>query len=468
MGRNQYTCKFCNKDYWSYKPKSDFCSIDCRQQYRAQFTYNCDNCGKLFRVTPSRLKSLEDGKYKKLYCCRECANQGNTTSVTIKCLNCNKDFQVFKSVSEITKYCSRECYDEFRNRHSIAAIKVCPVCGEIFTTYHHNQIHCSKKCSGIAGRNRVSCVCDYCGRDFVKKAHQYHPNGKNYCSNECRLTDQSWHTDELDIVIENFSGKRSCNKISQMLNRRWDSEAVYRKAIILGLTKSRLWTQEEKKIVEQLYPTCPLEEIKKILPHKTESAIRGIAHSMNLKSQYYLSRRYTDEENQYLKDNYQIRTNEELGEFLHCSPSAIGQHLLVLGCVREKCPLNERYRTLTYYLRSKIASIVNQAKSDPDACCAVTGKRNDLVLHHIRGFVLIANEAIQNLNLPSYPSLSDYTESQLIELGDEFVRLHEQYHSYVLINKDIHMHFHKLYGYGYNTQAQWDEYISIFYNQSAS
>ena len=25
-----------------------------------------------------------------------------------------------------------------------------------------------------------------------------------------------------------------------------------------------------------------------------------------------------------------------------------------------------------------------------------------------------------------------------------------------------------LYGYGYNTQAQWDEYISIFYNQSAS
>ena len=91
MGRNNYKCQWCNKDYWSYKPNSQFCSMDCKKQYRQQFQYHCDYCGVQFRVKPFQLRDLETGKHKHLYCSRECADKGQVTSVTLNCLHCGKE-----------------------------------------------------------------------------------------------------------------------------------------------------------------------------------------------------------------------------------------------------------------------------------------------------------------------------------------------------------------------------------------
>lgn len=462
--KRKFICKQCSKEYWSYKENSQFCSIECKKEYNKQFVYKCDYCGKEFKVTPSRLKRLENGTSKHLYCCRECTDKGNTTSVTLKCLNCGNDFSVFKSVADKSKFCSYKCCNEYKLKNSTASIKICSICGKEFTTYRHSQKYCSKECRGKADRKRVICTCDYCGVKFEKPINAYHSNGRNYCSDDCRIHGMFWNNEEINILITNYNGRSSCETISNKLNNRWDKEAVYRKAVVLGLTEPKEWSLEDKEIVRQLYPTSSIEELKAALPHKSESAIRGVAHSLGLKSMYYLSQRYSDEENKFLSDNYILKTNEELAQILNRTPSAIAQHLSVLGYSREQPPLGERYRNLTYYLRARIAPIVNKVKSSPNAYCAVTGKRTNLVLHHIRGFGLIAHEAIRNVNMPIYSDLSDYTEQQLTALSDEFIKLHEAYHQYILINKDVHMHFHKLYGYGYNTESQWSEFVNTFYN----
>ena len=463
MGKKKYVCKQCNKEYWSYKEKSNFCSIGCKKEYNERFCYKCDNCGKEFKVPPSRLKRLENGISKHLYCCRECADKGNTTAVALECLNCGKEFSVFKSVADNSKFCSHKCCNEYKLKHSTVSIKICPICGKEFSTYHHNQKYCCMECRGKADRKRVICTCDYCGVKFEKPRNAYHSNGRNYCSDDCRMRGMFWNNEEINILIANYNGYPSCEMISNKLNGRWDKEAVYRKAIILGLTEPREWSSEDKEVVKRLYATSSIEELKDILPHKTESAIRGVAHSLGLKSMYYLNRKYSDDENEFLANNYMLKTNEELGEILNRTPGAIAQHLWALGYSREQPPLGERYRNLTHYLRAKVAPIINKLKSSPDSCCAITGGRTNLVLHHIRGFSLITHEAIHNVDLPIYPDLSDYTEQQLLALSDEFIKLHETYHQYVLIDKNIHLHFHKLYGYGYNTEAQWNEFIHTFY-----
>lgn len=462
MGKNQYKCQWCNRDYWSYKPNSQFCSMDCKKQYRQQFQYNCDYCGVQFRVKPFQLRDLETGKHKHLYCSRECADKGQVTSVTLNCLHCGKEFTVFNCVKDASKFCSQDCYREYKLAHSTAVIKVCPMCGKTFTTYHHSQVYCSKVCSGLKNQNRVDCICDHCGKPFQKVLNQHHPNGKNYCSNECRMIDQSWSPEELDILVEKYDGKESCEEISNLTNGRWSAEAVYRKAIILGLTQSRLWSEEDKEIVRKYYPTCSYEELQAMLPHKTESSIRGVAHQLGLKSYFYLSSVYTDEEDEFLRANYKIKTNEELADMLGRTPSAIGQRLLKIGLKRESESLSQKYRGISRYLRGRIQPLINDLKSAPDAHCALSGNKKQLVFHHIRGFSLLVNEAMQNINFPEYENFTDYSDEELIALSDEFLKLHEQYSSYVLITKNIHMRFHKLYGYGCNTEAQWEEFLKLY------
>ena len=86
-------------------------------------------------------------------------------------------------------------------------------------------------------------------------------------------------------------------------------------------------------------------------------------------------------------------------------------------------------------------------------------------MHHIRGFSLILNEAIDKINFPIYDNVSDYSDEQLDKIFNTFYSLQESYKNYICLTESVHKQFHAIYGYGNNTEEQWNEFVNKYYKQ---
>lgn len=373
------------------------------------------------------------------------------------CKNCSKEFyDYFKE----TQFCSRECMNEFKRNNGKLKYKDCEICGKRFRPSYSGQVFCSVECRAKSTEKRVKCKCEFCGQLFFRIISEVDKNAHHYCSKECRYNATSWSDNEINILIKNY-GEIPNRDISVLLDGNRSAKEISRKASELNLTLNREWSYEEINILKENYSNVSFDEIMEMLPRRTRSSILGQARKMNLKSFYYSSRVYTGEENAYLRENYLSSTNEELALYLNRSVKAIAQHLLVLKLYR---PVNKKgYDTIAEYIRKKLIPWKNKVKEEHNYTCQVTGCRSNIVVHHIKGFNLILDEAINEINFPIYDDAREYSEEQINELFNAFFDLQERYHSYICISEEVHKKFHNIYGYGDNTEEQWNEFLNEYY-----
>lgn len=373
------------------------------------------------------------------------------------CEQCSKHFEDY---CETTRFCSRSCFNQYRKENIKYGNIVCPICGTEFKQMRENHVFCSVACRIKSTEKKLDCLCDYCGKPFARKVSEVENKHRHYCSVECRNKDMYWSDDDTQILINNY-GIMSYEDMINMFSTPKTIDEIRRRAGYIGITVSRVWSQEDIDILIDNYSTKPIQYVMELLPHKTLSSIRGQAKTQGLKSFYYLSRLYTPEEETYLIDNYLEKSNDELGEYLNREPSAIGQHLWIMGLKRPYAVDN--YTNLADYIRSRLYMWKNEIKEKNNYTCALTGSRRNIIVHHIYGFNLLLSEVINNLNFPVYDDLTKYTQEQLDGLTEEFFDLQEYYGQYVCITEDVHKHFHSIYGYGNNTQEQWDTFVSTYY-----
>lgn len=457
--KTEYTCKQCGETYFSYKERSEFCSMDCKRAWRSSITYDCDNCGKTFIVAPSKLKALTNGKHKSLFCSVDCANDFQTTKVTKTCENCGASFQAYHCWKDSARFCSRKCYEDYKSAHKKIFHKVCPICQDAFITTRSDQIYCSVACRSASTQKRQTVICDICGKQFKRIESEMNKSSSHYCSIECRNAGMYWSEQDTQILVDNF-GKLSYEEITRLVSDKWDIEAVRRKAIYLGLTQSREWSKDEIEIISKYYSNITMPELMDKLPKRTYSSILRKARELNLKSYFFLTSLYSKEENKFIQENYLVMTNEELGAALHRSANGIGQHLWVMGLRRPKDV--GHYNDLIEYMRSRLYLWKTKYKEECNYTCALTNSRSNIVVHHIYSFNLLFKETCEALNFPIYEDFSAYTQTELDYFVESFLCLQESYGEYVCITESIHKLFHKLYGYGYNTREQWDDFVNLY------
>jgi hypothetical protein len=90
--------------------------------------------------------------------------------------------------------------------------------------------------------------------------------------------------------------------------------------------------------------------------------------------------------------------------------------------------------------------------------CVISGETFDDI-HHLYSFNLIMDDAIRNLNLPVYDKMEKYTVEEYTAFANEIIRLHNIHPLGVCLTESLHMLFHSLYGYGYNTPDQWSDFV---------
>ena len=460
-----FICEQCGKEYKSRKPNSKHCSKECQQKYwkSQRKKYNCDYCGKEIIIKNCEYQALKSGQRKKKYCSKECADKGAFTSKLIKCRNCGKEFYRNPSTIVEHNYCSQKCYTEYKLKNSKLNRRICPICNKEFETYHPNQIYCSKECASISNRNRITCICENCGKVFERIASEVIKNEKHFCCKQCAKDYFGWTKDDIEFLKNNY-GVISSSEISKRINYRHKEREIRRKAAEIGLSICSFWTEEEEKILKENYSKIPMNEVRKLLPDRTLPAIMGKVKSLGLISYFNISRMYTDEDNQYLRDNYLIKTNEEMAKHLNRSVNAIQQRLRIMGLFRPFDPKSKSYRGLADFVRSRLYLWKNRFREDNNYTCVLTGKHSNIIVHHCRGFNLILEEAIEVLNFPIKDSFQDYTHEELEELVNTFMEIQDEYDACVCITEDIHKLFHKEYGYGDNTVEQWEQFVNDYHN----
>ena len=93
--------------------------------------------------------------------------------------------------------------------------------------------------------------------------------------------------------------------------------------------------------------------------------------------------------------------------------------------------------------------------------CQLTGKKvhgGNSDVHHLYGLNMIVLDAHNTYNIEVKPHVKDYTEEELKLLEDYVAEWHKDSSNAVVLSEEVHILFHKEYGYGDNTPEQYEEF----------
>ena len=469
MSEERFICKNCGVEYTSYKTGSKYCSRECRKAHN-QVEHKCDYCGSPHIVYRGRYEQYLSGGAKHLYCSKECANKGAHTSVINICEFCGKEYTIFNSFKDIQRFCSKDCYNAWKNANSKKRHLVCPQCGKEFDTYHKKQVYCSRDCRGRSDQKRVRCNCEVCGKQIDRIVSEYDKNKHHFCSQVCKRIYFGWTKHDIN-VLKQYYRKIKPSEICVMFDKQRTPKGVNAKAKALGLSEPREWTSDELAILMEKYPTTHMSQLQKLLPKRSVISINVKGRSLGLVGRFVKDHRYSDSDIAFMRDHYLEMTSDEIAKELDKSPSGVEQKMRLLGLVRPYEIKKSGYTSLQSFVRSQLHSWKRAVMSENGFKCYLSGVSNNLVVHHCYGFNLLFDETIENTGFEIKENFEDYTDAELNKFFDDFFELQESYSEYVVISEDIHILFHKEYGYGDNTPEQWAEfekkYLDGFYDEVA-
>lgn len=450
-----YICKQCGKEYTSRKKNSKYCSMKCRMESRKHYTLNCSNCDKPVDVIEWKYNKVISGDQKDFFCSKECTDKFHTQNLNGICLNCGTEFKSIKSVNQ--KFCCRKCYEEHKVKK---CFQVCPVCSKTYKRKSTHQIFCSKECRGMADRKRVTFNCEYCNKESEQIISEYNKNKRHFCSSECKTNGLFWSENDENVLKDCFEkyGKIDYDIVIPLIDPKWNRDAIKRKSIYLGLTNDRSWSEEETKLLLKEYPCHNIKEMPDIIHGRSIPSIIGKARTLGLLSKYYTDHKFTDDEDEYIRNNYKSLTNEDIAKLLNRTTASITCRLNILGLRRG----NERLDIdveLSKYLRYRIYTICEAYKKNANSICEITNKNCIVEFHHIKSFSCLVVETLEFLKYPLSIKFSELSEDEVNLITETFINMHESQKKYIVIDKNIHDRFHKIYSNGYNTEEQWEEFL---------
>ena len=102
---------------------------------------------------------------------------------------------------------------------------------------------------------------------------------------------------------------------------------------------------------------------------------------------------------------------------------------------------------------------LDDCKKQANYTCELTGKvGGELNTHHLKAFNTIILEAHELNNIEIHEIIGEYTQEELYKLEEYVVSYHQDNSNAVVLCKEMHDLFHKIYGYGNNTKEQYIEF----------
>lgn len=272
-----------------------------------------------------------------------------------------------------------------------------------------------------------------------------------------------WTDEDTNYLKENFN--LGYSKLYDYFSDRHTKKAIRTKAIKMGLTKPQDWTEEEIKILKDNYSILPKKDLQKLLPNRSWNAITIRGGILGIRSYKYLNEKYSEEEKNFIRENFGKMTDIEIANALGKSVRGISDQRHSLGLYYLDKNYS-KYNNISKFFRAHIYDWKENSMKQCNYQCIFTGSK-DYAIHHIISFNTILSEFfsyIESKNLLKSNNLNDYSKEELDNLIKIFNTIHDKYPLGICVRKDIHNLFHNIYGSGGNTKEQWDIFSEKYIN----
>lgn len=390
-------------------------------------------------------------------------------------------------------------------------------------TKQRDKFICRIEDLSVQSKEKISVQCDYCGKLYNFEFKGYARNHPNYLTHkhECRECEikRIWNNvidrcKELDFElmsnIKDYKTHKTEINFICKIHKEYGIQKVTVNTLLVKNCGCKLCSNEKKglaklidfKIVKQKFDKAGYQLLdteyisaktfmKYICPHHPEQ-VREITYdklsqgqgcwdcgnekiSNSLRTPIDEVKKIFDEKNLILLEN-EYKNNSTPLRYLCPHHLDKGEQSITVQSLKV-CQFGCNYCAIEYrasllskggitplhnYLREKIDLWNKSSMKECKYKCVLTGGRFDTV-HHLYGFNLILLDILNNLNLPLYGKVNDYTEYELQSIVDECLKLHNKLLGVCLV-KPLHLLFHSLYGRGNNIPEQFEEFKQRYSN----
>ena len=267
-----------------------------------------------------------------------------------------------------------------------------------------------------------------------------------------------WCEHDIDVLKNNY-GVIELEELQNLLQENRSIEAIKNKIKRLGIHSHKKWNESEIKILKTHYGKISYEELSNMLPNRTIGSIKAMANRQGLESLFekhpeHWHDRVTDEVKEFVKNNYLHMTDKEIGEVLGKSETSINN---LRWRLKLNKPKSNSYSKLCEFIRKNNWDWKRISAEKCNGRCVITGEEFEDI-HHIRGMNLILLECMSELDIED-KEYCEYTYEELMVILKKYKEVQSRYPYGACLTKEMHKKFHIKYGYGNNTQEQWDEFL---------
>jgi len=272
-----------------------------------------------------------------------------------------------------------------------------------------------------------------------------------------------WNEEETEFLKENYFDL-SIDELEKIFNYRHSKSSIRSKAFKeFGYSTSKKWTDKENKLLSELYPKIPLNDICNYFPGRSKDAIAIHARSLGLVAFYVLDTYWTDSETEFLKENWEMLSDYDLSIVLNRNQRSVKTKRNLLGLFRISTDTNN-YETLNKLVRGRIAEWKKYSMKQCNYQCVITGSKI-FEIHHLYPVNRILSDVFTQHKDLEYKDISKYTTNELDSIISLFIDEQNKHPLGVCVRKDIHDLYHSLYGKYDNTPEQWDVFIRNLKNE---
>lgn len=125
--------------------------------------------------------------------------------------------------------------------------------------------------------------------DIIKRLPSHTIEGIKLCAVRIGVHTKKWTNEEIDILQKYYSTDLDlCVKLIQKINPRRNLGNITSKANVMGLTRINYWSEEEKQIILEYYPTNGCDFVYELLNEKrSKTSIMGLASKLGIKKQVW-------------------------------------------------------------------------------------------------------------------------------------------------------------------------------------
>lgn len=256
-----------------------------------------------------------------------------------------------------------------------------------------------------------------------------------------------------DEIIKWYYVSCGAEYISKNILTHRTKGSIESRAKRLGVKTREHWSDEEIDIMMKYYEYLPVDDIMQMLPKRTRNSI--ILEAVKLKLKNITNKNYSYEEQEFIRNNYVKMTDFELGDVLGRTKNSITRMRSILKLQR---PSKKSFISISVFLRQhnyrwKIESMENcQYK------CVITGDKFGAI-HHLYAMNLIVEDVCKALNIDDDFDVKTASEEMKETILNKFIEEQGKHPLGVCITKELHLEFHKRYGYGDNTPEQFENFI---------